>query len=205
MSPARPAIASAIALPPGAVFEVVLEDVSVADAPATELGRATVADPGNPPFEFEIAFDPASIEPDRAYSVRAQVSVGRRLIFVSDTMNPVLTHGAPDEVRGLDDQGRRHQPRRRARPRRPSARTGCGCRRASSGELPCAGLRGAALPAEPLAGPGLPPAPDLEGQGRDAATRSAAGRSIPDQRMLTLRGAEEELELADPRAGPAAA
>ena len=87
-----------IALPPGAVFEVVLEDVSVADAPATELGRATVADPGNPPFEFEIAFDPAAIEPDRVYSVRAQVSVGRRLIFVSDTMNPVLTHGAPDEV-----------------------------------------------------------------------------------------------------------
>jgi copper homeostasis protein (lipoprotein) len=30
--------------------------------------------------------------------VRAQVSVGRKLLFVSDTMNPVLTRGAPDEV-----------------------------------------------------------------------------------------------------------
>ena len=48
-----------IALPPGAVFEAVLEDVSVADAPARELGRATVADPGNPPFAFDIGFDPA--------------------------------------------------------------------------------------------------------------------------------------------------
>jgi copper homeostasis protein (lipoprotein) len=38
------------------------------------------------------------VKPDRIYSVRAQVTVGRRLIFVSDTLNPVLTQGAPDEV-----------------------------------------------------------------------------------------------------------
>ena len=62
-----------IALPPGAVFEAVLEDVSVADAPASELGRATVADPGNPPFDFDIAYDPADIDPDAA-SIRC----GRR-------------------------------------------------------------------------------------------------------------------------------
>ena len=78
---------------------MVLEDVSVADAPAMELGRATVAEPGNPPFEFDISFDPESIGPTGTYSVRAQVSVGRRLIFVSDTMNPVLTQGAPDAGR----------------------------------------------------------------------------------------------------------
>ena len=55
MSPARRAIASEIALPPGAVLDVVLEDVSVADAPARELGRATVPEPGSPPFEFDIS------------------------------------------------------------------------------------------------------------------------------------------------------
>jgi copper homeostasis protein (lipoprotein) len=87
-----------MALPPGAVFEAILEDVSLADAPAIELGRATIADPGAPPFEFTIDYDPALIRPERTYSVRAQVSVGRKLLFVSDTMNPVLTRGESDQA-----------------------------------------------------------------------------------------------------------
>src|SRR6187397_2062657 len=87
-----------MALPPGAVFEAVLEDVSLADAPAVELGRATTPEPGNPPFNFEIDYDPAAIRPEGTYSVRAQVSVGRKLLFVSDTVNPVLTRGASSEV-----------------------------------------------------------------------------------------------------------
>ena len=99
MSPATASYRERIALPPGAVFEAVLEDVSVADAPAIELGRATIADPGNPPFAFKIAYDPAAIDADSAYSVRAQVSVGRKLIFVSDKMNPVLTQGRRDRGR----------------------------------------------------------------------------------------------------------
>jgi uncharacterized lipoprotein YbaY/heat shock protein HslJ len=87
-----------IILPPGAVFEAVLEDVTDADAPARELGRSTIEEPGNPPFEFEIDYDPGDVQPERTYSVRAQVTVGRRLLFVSDTMNPVLTQGAPTDV-----------------------------------------------------------------------------------------------------------
>lgn len=87
-----------MALPPGAVFEAVLEDVSLADAPAVELGRATLADPGAPPFQFEIDYDPDRIRAEGTYSVRAQVSVGRKLLFVSDTMNPVLTRGGSTEV-----------------------------------------------------------------------------------------------------------
>jgi putative lipoprotein len=42
-----------IALPPDAVFEAVLEDVSRADAPAKVLGRATINPAGQPPF-FEM-------------------------------------------------------------------------------------------------------------------------------------------------------
>ncbi len=88
----------ALTLPPGAVLEVVLEDVTEADAPAKEVGMATVPDPGSPPFAFDISYDPADVAPDRDYSVRAQVSVGRKLVFVSDSMNPVLTDGAPASV-----------------------------------------------------------------------------------------------------------
>ena len=84
-----------VALPPGAVLEVVLEDVSKADAPAVELGSATIPDPGAPPYAFDISYDPADILPDNEYSVRAQVSVGRKLVFVSGSTTPVLTGGAP--------------------------------------------------------------------------------------------------------------
>jgi uncharacterized lipoprotein YbaY/heat shock protein HslJ len=87
-----------IALPPGAVFDAILEDVSVAEAPAIELGRATIADPGAPPLSFEIDYQTEDILPDRTYAVRGQVTVGPRLMFVTDTMTPVLTHGAPDRV-----------------------------------------------------------------------------------------------------------
>jgi copper homeostasis protein (lipoprotein) len=87
-----------VALPPGAVFEAVLEDVTDAQGPAQELGRSTIEEPGVPPYAFEIDYDTAAVLPERTYSVRAQVSVGRRLLFVSDALNPVLTGGAPREV-----------------------------------------------------------------------------------------------------------
>ena len=175
------------------MFEVVLEDVSVADAPAQELGRATVADPGNPPFAFEIAYDPAAIEPDRVYSVRAQVSVGRRLIFVSDAMNPVLTHGAPDEVQvWMIKVGDTEEEARDA----PAA----------------IGAHGLRLPASFV---GNMPCPDCEQlryrlnlwpdqvfhlrrswQGKSMPRDSIGRWSVdPDQRMLTLRGADDEIEL----------
>ena len=47
-----------IALPPGAVFEAVLEDVSLADAPAQELGRTTIEDPGQPAVRVRNRFRP---------------------------------------------------------------------------------------------------------------------------------------------------
>ena len=156
-----------IALPPGAVFEAVLEDVTVADAPSIELGRMTIADPGNPPFSFEIDYDPLEVNPAHTYSVRAQVSVGRKLIFVSDKMNPVLTAGAPSEVEvWMIKVGETAQEAQAA----PTADRGA--RAAAAGDLrrrpAVPGLRGARLPAEPLARPGVPPAADLGGHGRAA-------------------------------------
>ena len=88
-----------VTLPPGAVFEAVLEDMSAANTPKpTELGRQTIADPGSAPFAFDIAYDPAAVTAESAYSVRAQVSVGRRLLYTTNTVTPVLTRGAPDRA-----------------------------------------------------------------------------------------------------------
>src|SRR5687768_14028699 len=62
-----------IALPPDAVFEAVLQDISRADAPAVVLGRATNDPAGQPPFRFQIAYDNAAVQSGRRYVVRATV------------------------------------------------------------------------------------------------------------------------------------
>ncbi|MFM7454733.1 MAG: YbaY family lipoprotein [Cyanobium sp.] len=45
-----------IALPPDAVFEAVLIDIAIADAPARELGRVRLEPAGQPPFRFIIPY-----------------------------------------------------------------------------------------------------------------------------------------------------
>lgn len=88
-----------IALPPAAVVEVTLQDVSRADAPAVVLGRQAIELKGRQaPVPFEISYDPAKIEERHNYSVAARISVEGKLIFISDTRHPVITRGAPHVV-----------------------------------------------------------------------------------------------------------
>ena len=87
-----------IALPPNAVFEATLEDVSRTDAPATIIGRARLDKPGQPPFQFSIQYDTAQIVATRSYSVRARVTVDGNLMFSSDQAYPVLTRGRGSQV-----------------------------------------------------------------------------------------------------------
>ena len=87
-----------IALPAGAVLEVVLEDVSRMDVRAEELGRLRQESPGAPPFEFQILFDPRQIRESHSYSVRARLTVRGELLFTSDRLSPVLTRGGGREV-----------------------------------------------------------------------------------------------------------
>jgi heat shock protein HslJ len=77
---------------------VVLEDISLADAPAVEMGRATAADPGQPPFSFSIAYDPDAVDAAHTYAVRARITVDGRLFFTTDRVAPVLTLGHDDQV-----------------------------------------------------------------------------------------------------------
>ena len=65
-----------IALPADAVFEATLEDVTRADAPAEVIGRTRMDSPGNPPFKFEIAYDPACNRMMGSYTL-----VGSKLTF----------------------------------------------------------------------------------------------------------------------------
>ena len=88
-----------IELPPSAVFEATLEDISRADAPAPVLGRARVENPGKPPIRFRIDYDPAVVDARHRYSVRARVTVGGRLLFTTDTVHPVL---GPDSAMSVE-------------------------------------------------------------------------------------------------------
>jgi putative lipoprotein len=87
-----------IALPQNAVFEAVLEDTSLADAPAVRIGSFKKEHPGNPPFRFSIQYDPAKIVETHTYSVRASVTVDGKLMFTSTSSHPVITKDNPTTV-----------------------------------------------------------------------------------------------------------
>jgi uncharacterized lipoprotein YbaY len=88
-----------MALPPGAVLEATLEDVSRADAKAETIAQTRVTSPGNPPIAFTITYDPAKIVADRRYVVRAKILVNEKLLFTTDTAAPVITGGRPNSVK----------------------------------------------------------------------------------------------------------
>jgi putative lipoprotein len=88
-----------IALPPTAVVHVRLLDVSRADAPAVLIAEQVIRPAGRQvPFEFTLAYDESRILPAHTYAVQVRIEDGGTLLFISDTMHPVITRGAPLRV-----------------------------------------------------------------------------------------------------------
>lgn len=76
-------------LPPQALVEVQLQDISQADALASVLATVQLTPQGGPPYSFEIDYDPGSIDPRRRYALRATIAVGDTLMFTStDYIDP---------------------------------------------------------------------------------------------------------------------
>ncbi|QEX23663.1 hypothetical protein FRZ61_36020 [Hypericibacter adhaerens] len=90
-----------MALLPGAVFEATLEDVSKADAPAVILGQTRIENPGNPPIDFAIPYNPRDIVTNHKYTVRVRILSGSDTLFVTDTNYPVLTMGNKSQAKLL--------------------------------------------------------------------------------------------------------
>ena len=86
------------AAPPGALLEVLLLDVSRADAPSQTVGSVSLSDIGQPPYPFEIAYRPDQIVSSHQYVVRARLMHDGRLLFTTDQTYPVLTRGHPNDV-----------------------------------------------------------------------------------------------------------
>jgi heat shock protein HslJ/uncharacterized lipoprotein YbaY len=89
-----------IALVPGSVLIVTLEDTSRADVASTLLGETRITIEGNPvPISFVIEVDPGRIEPKHRYTVRARVLDPQgALRWTSTQAYPVITGGHPSSV-----------------------------------------------------------------------------------------------------------
>ncbi len=86
-----------IALPPGAVIEVRLLDVSRVGATATTIAEQIINPAGRQvPIPFELRYDPRRIEERRRYTIQARILVGGRLRFINTEAYPVITGGHPD-------------------------------------------------------------------------------------------------------------
>lgn len=87
-----------MALPANAVFEAVLEDVSLADAPARVLGQQNISPAGSPPYALRIPYDPARLDARARYNVRTSIRAGEQLLFVQDEAAFVLRQPGDDRV-----------------------------------------------------------------------------------------------------------
>ncbi|MGH7726622.1 MAG: YbaY family lipoprotein [Candidatus Eiseniibacteriota bacterium] len=85
-----------MALPPDAVVEVSLLDVSRADAPAETVADSTIRAEGRQvPIPFGLSFDPKRIDERHSYVVRATIRSEGRILFTTDTAYEVITCGNP--------------------------------------------------------------------------------------------------------------
>ncbi len=86
-----------IALTPDAVVIVRIEDISRADAPATVIGEQMIKTEGKQvPIPFAVSYRSADIKEGNRYNVRVRIEDGSgKLLYVSDTITPVITGGNP--------------------------------------------------------------------------------------------------------------
>lgn len=85
-----------IALPPNAVVEVKLQDVSRADAAAIVLDSQTIQTNGKQvPIPFTLEYDPTKINPSHSYAVSARISVDGKLRWINTSRYSVITGNNP--------------------------------------------------------------------------------------------------------------
>jgi putative lipoprotein len=95
-----------IALPPNAVVQVQLEDVSRPDAPATVMAVVTLNSQQGPPYAFSIAYSPHQIDSRMTYALRATIRVDDKLRFINtEYINPFSGNPVEVLVRGVSAGG----------------------------------------------------------------------------------------------------
>lgn len=84
-------------LPPGAVLEITLEDVSKMDVASTQIVSVIKAINSAPPYSFSLEYDANLIKPNMKYSLRAKIVLSNRLLMTStEHINPFADN--PDKI-----------------------------------------------------------------------------------------------------------
>src|SRR5204862_6456136 len=95
-----------VALSRSAQFDVALEEISRADAPAKVIAHMRISNPGQVPISFNLSYDPRRGDTRRNYVVRATIHEGGVLRFAARDAYPVLTRGHGRRVNILMRQTR---------------------------------------------------------------------------------------------------
>ena len=90
-----------IAVPPNAQVEILLEDVSRADAPAKIIGSQILTNAGQPPYAFSIDYLPSELVAGHRYNLRARLTVDNKLLFITDQSYPVFIEGQENQTKLL--------------------------------------------------------------------------------------------------------
>ena len=87
-----------MALPPQAVIDIELTDISRSGAPAQVLARMRLSAEEEGPIPFEISVPSARIDQQCTYVLSARISYGGKLLYTNTSAHRVLTQGAPIKV-----------------------------------------------------------------------------------------------------------
>ena len=88
-----------IELPEGTVVTVKLEDVSLADAPSVVLAERTYTNIAQLPMSYELSYKLSDLNEGYMYSISAAIyDTAGRLLFINDTMHPVMTNEGDQEI-----------------------------------------------------------------------------------------------------------
>ncbi|MEP2530729.1 META domain-containing protein [Shimia sp.] len=87
-----------IAMPPEAVVNVQLVDISLADAPSVMLGAVAVRPGGQVPVGWQLTYDDAMVSDTGRYAVQAEITSGEKTLFRTTQVFPALTSDAPEKV-----------------------------------------------------------------------------------------------------------
>jgi putative lipoprotein len=85
-----------INLPPEALLEVRLVDVSLADAPTRSLAVTQVKTRHRMPIPYRLYFDDAKIQRGHNYALQARITVGGKLWFMTTSPHGAFTGGADE-------------------------------------------------------------------------------------------------------------
>jgi uncharacterized lipoprotein YbaY len=100
-----------IALPSNARVVVNLQDISRADAPATVIAETTIETNGRQvPIPFTLTYDPAQLNTQGRYAVRAQIFYGDQLRWTSTRIYSVTPEDNPTDVNIQLEQVGRQSP-----------------------------------------------------------------------------------------------